>query len=144
MNKRLGKLIRPGMGVYFGVMALFCATALLAQQYWLAAAETSVTLLVFVLYLTSRANRSRQIQQYIQTATNTMEATSQGESPLPAVLTRLGDGGIIWANQRFSELTGYADTMMEQQLDEVLPDFSTEIPASAQASLITENCLSRS
>ena len=34
-----------------------------------------------------------------------MEATSRGESPLPAVLVRLGDGGIIWANRRFSELT---------------------------------------
>ena len=54
---------------------------------------------------------------------NTLEATSQGESPLPAVLIRLGDGVIIWANHRFSELTGYADTMMEQQLEEVLPNF---------------------
>ena len=54
MKRKLGRLLRPGMGVYFGVMALFCATALLAEQYWLAAAETSVTLLVFVLYLTSR------------------------------------------------------------------------------------------
>ena len=39
---------------------------------------------------------------------------------------RLGDGGIIWANHRFSELTGYADGMMEQHLDEILPGFSTD------------------
>ena len=37
MKRKLGRLLRPGMGVYFGVMALFCATALAAQQYWLAA-----------------------------------------------------------------------------------------------------------
>ena len=114
------------MGMYFLVMAAFCAAALLAEAYWLAAAETTVTLVVFMLYAMNRGRRNRQIQQYIQTASNTMEATSQGESPLPAVLARLGDGGIIWANHRFSELTGYADTMMEQQLDEVLPDFSTD------------------
>ena len=126
MNRKLGGLLRPGMGAYFFVMAAFCAAALLEGQYWLAAAETSVTLLVFSLYIWNRNRRDRQIQQYIQTASNTLEATSQGESPLPAVLTRLGDGGIIWANHRFSELTGYADTMMEQQLDEVLPDFSTD------------------
>ena len=71
----------------------------------------------------NRNRRDRQIQRYIQTVSNTLEATSQGESPLPAVLIRLGDGVIIWANHRFSELTGYADTMMEQQLEEVLPDF---------------------
>ena len=132
MNRKLGRLLRPGMGMYFFVMAAFCAAALLEQQYWLAAAETSVTLLVFMLYIMSRNRRDRQIQQYIQTASNTMEATSHGESPLPAVLVRLGDGGIIWANHRFSELTGYADTMMEQQLEEVLPDFSTEWLASGK------------
>ena len=125
MKRKLGRLLRPGMGVYFAVMAVFCAVALLSGQYWLAAAETSVTLLLFMLYVMSRSRRNRQIQQYIQSATNTLEATSQGESPLPAVLVRLGDGGIVWANHRFSELTGYADTMMEQQLDEVLPDFSS-------------------
>lgn len=114
------------MGMYFFVMAAFCAAALLEEHYWLAAAETSVTLLVFILYIINRNRRDHQIQQYIQAASNTMEATSQGESPLPAVLARLGDGGIIWANHRFSELTGYTDTMMEQSLEEVLPDFTTD------------------
>ena len=132
MNRKLGRLLRPGMGVYFFVMAAFCAAALLEEAYWLAAAETSVTLLVFMLYIMNRNRRDREIQKYIQTASNTMEATSQGESPLPAVLVRLGDGGIIWANHRFSELTGYADTMMEQQLEEVLPGFSTEWLASGK------------
>ena len=126
MKRKLGRLLRPGMGVYFLVMAAFCAAALLVEHYWLAALESTVTLVVFMLYVMNRNRRNRQIQQYIQTASNTLEATSQGESPLPAVLARLGDGGIIWANHRFSELTGYADTMMEQQLDEVLPDFSTD------------------
>ena len=143
MNRKLGRLLRPGMGMYFFVMAAFCVAALLEEQYWLAAAETSVTLLVFMLYIMSRNRRDRQIQQYIQTASNTLEATSQGESPLPAVLIRLGDGGIIWANHRFSELTGYADTMMEQQLDEVLPNFSTEWLASGKTECPTDVTLER-
>ena len=132
MNRKLGRLLRPGMGTYFFVMAAFCAATLLEGSYMLAAAEASVTLLVFSLYIANRNHRDRQIQQFIQEAANTLEATSQGESPLPAVLTRLGDGGIIWANHRFSELTGYADTMMEQLLEEVLPDFSTEWLASGK------------
>ena len=132
MNRKLGRLLRPGMGMYFLVMAAFCAAALLEEQYWLAAAETSVTLLVFMLYIMNRNRRDREIQQYIQTASNTLEATSHGESPLPSVLVRLGVGGIIWANHRFSELTGYADSMMEQHLEEVLPGFSTEWLASGK------------
>ena len=126
MNKKLGRILRPGMGMYFVVMAGFCAAALLAGLYWLAAVESAVTLLVFSLYVWDRRYRDREIQKQLEEYTNTLESTSQGESPLPAVLVRLGDGGIIWANHRFSELTGYADTMMEQNLEDVLPGFSTE------------------
>ncbi len=124
-KSRVDKMIVPGMGMYFLVMALFCGAALLADQYWLAAAETSVTLLVFLLYLRSRANLHQKIKKFNETFSNTMEASSQGNSPLPAVLVRLSDGTIRWANHRFSELTGYADTMMEQNLQDILPDYST-------------------
>ena len=41
MNRKLGKLLRPGMGMYFVVMAAFCAAALLERYFWLAAAETA-------------------------------------------------------------------------------------------------------
>ena len=46
MKRRLGRLFRPSMGLYFLVMASFCAVTLLEEHYWLAAAETGVTLLV--------------------------------------------------------------------------------------------------
>ena len=114
------------MGVYFFVMAAFCAAALLLGQYWLAAGEMAVTVVVFLAYILDRTRRERQIQRYIQTASNTLEATSGGEAPLPAVMVRLGDGDIVWGNRHFSELTGYADTMTELRLEEVLPDFSMD------------------
>ena len=132
MKRKLGRLLRPGMGAYFFVMAAFCAAALIERHYWLSAAEASVTLLVFTLYLVGRNRRDRQLQKFMQRMANSMEASSQGDSPLPAVLVRLGDNGIIWANRRFSELTGYADTMMEQCLEEVLPDFTTDWLASGK------------
>ena len=63
MNKRLGKLLRPGVGMYFVVMALFCAATLLAGQYWLAAGESAVTLAVFAVYMANRYRRDRKIQR---------------------------------------------------------------------------------
>lgn len=123
---KIDRMVNPGMGIFFLVMGLFCAAALLAEEYWLAAAETSVTLMMFLLYLMSRNRRHRNLRDLLESASNTMEASAQGYSPLPAVQVRMGDGVIIWANHRFSELTGYSDTMMEQRLDDILPDFSTQ------------------
>ncbi|MBD9220768.1 MAG: AraC family transcriptional regulator [Clostridiales bacterium] len=114
------------MGAYFFVMAAFCAAALLVGHYWLAAGEMAVTVVTFLLYVLDRTRRERKIQQYIQSASNTLEASSGGEAPLPAVMVRLGDGDIVWGNHRFSELTGYADTMTQLRLEEVLPDFTLD------------------
>ena len=66
MNRKLSRLLRPGMGAYFFVMAAFCAATLLEGNYLLATAEASVTLLIFTLYITNRNRRDRQIQKYIQ------------------------------------------------------------------------------
>ncbi len=138
MKRKLGRLLRPGMGMYFFVMGAFCVAALLEEHYWLAAAETSMTLLMFVLYMVDRHNRDRQIQKYMRTVANTLEATAQGESPLPSVLIRLGDNGIIWANHRFSELTGYADSMIEQSLEEVIPEIRTDWLAAGKTECPTD------
>lgn len=126
MNQKLGRLLRPGVGIYFAIMALFCAASLVAGAYWLTALEAGITLLVFTSHMVSRTRRDRQIQRFIQSHSNTLESISQGDSPFPALMVRLGDGGIVWANHRFSELTGIADTMVEHQLEEVLPGFSTD------------------
>ena len=63
MNRKMDRLLKPGMGVYFFVMAAFCAAALLEGHYWMAAVETTVTLVVFVLYVMNRNRRGRQLQQ---------------------------------------------------------------------------------
>ena len=86
MDNKLGRLLRPGMGIYFVVMACFCGATLLAGHYWLAAAESAVTLLVFAGYMLSRKQRDRQLLKYIQSASNTLESLGKGESPFPAVL----------------------------------------------------------
>ena len=126
MNKKLGRLLRPNRGLYFILMGLFCAAAMAVGEYWLAAVETVITLGAFGMFLANKKRRDRQILQYIQSASNTLEALGQGESPFPATLVRLGDGAIVWSNTRFSDITGIGDSMMEQQLEDVLPGFTTD------------------
>jgi len=122
VGKKLERLIHPGMGVYFIVMGCFCLAALLMNLYVLAAVESLVTLLLFVSYMLLRRIRHRDILRYIQSEPNTLEAVSRGESPFPTVIARLGDGGIIWTNDRFVQITGFSDSMVEQTLSDILPD----------------------
>jgi len=126
VRKKLGKLLQPGMGWYFAVLVIFCGAALYVGAYWLAAAEAVASLLVFLLFTLARNHRNKKLKQYLQSMSNTLEGVGQGESPFPAALVRLGDGSIIWANDKFSDLTGVAETMVDYRLEDILPGFSTE------------------
>ena len=126
MNKKLGRLLRPSRSIYFVLLAVFCAASMVAKQYWLAALETAVTLIAFALFVANKKRRDQQLRQYVQSAPNTLEALGHGRSPLPAALVRLADGSIVWSNHRFSDITGIGESMMEQNLEDVLPDFSTD------------------
>ncbi len=132
MNKHLDRILRPGMGPYFAVMAMFCAAAFLRNHPVLGGVETAITLILFVAYLIDRNHRKRELQQYIQSVTDSMDGVSHGDSPFPLVLARLGDGGIVWANRQFCAMTGFDDKMMEQDLKDVIPGFSTEWMASGK------------
>ncbi len=126
MNKKLGRLINPGLGLYFWVMLCFALAALLLNQYLLAAVESVVVLLLYISYLILRKSRRRRLLRYIESMPNTVESVSHGEGPFPTVVIRLGDGGIIWANEQFVHITEFRDAMTEQYLEDVLPGFKTD------------------
>ena len=132
LKHRLGRLLRPGVGAYFSVMAAFCAATLLAGEYWLAAVEAAVVLGAFFIYVLHRNRRDRNLKKYLTSMPNTLESVGHGDNPFPTVVVRLADGGIVWTNRRFSNLTGISDTMMEHELEEVLPGFSTDWLASGK------------
>ena len=126
VGKKIGRLLNPGMGLYFWVMLSFCLATLLFGQYFLALVEGIVVLLLFVSYMIYRKVRSRQLLRFLQESANTIESTSRGNSPFPAVMIRLADNGIVWNNDQFAAITGLSDSLMERQLSDVLPDFKTD------------------
>ena len=126
VNKRLGRLLRPSMGAYFLVMAVFCVAALVRGHYLLGGVEAAITLALFGVYLMDRKRRERELRSFVESAANTLEAAGHGESPFPSAMVRLNDGAILWANHQFSALTGFNDIMTEQNLKDMIPDFSTD------------------
>ncbi|MBE6958880.1 MAG: DHH family phosphoesterase [Ruminococcaceae bacterium] len=121
MNKKLGRLLWPGLWAYFAVMVAFVAAAVATGNYLLALAEGALTALTGVYYVVCRVNRRREIQQYVKTAFNAAGVPGGAEVPLAMVLIRLGDGSVLWTNDSFDTITGYQDKYLHQRLETVLP-----------------------
>ena len=127
MNKKMSRLLQPGMGWLFGVLLCFCVAAVLMKYYILAIVELVITALLFVVYLILKSRRHKEIQAFIQSTFNTLDETKGAESPFPMVLTRLVDGGIIWSNEKFNTVTGFRDNKMhEQHIADILPTLTTD------------------
>ena len=132
LNKKLERLLNPSAGLYFAVLAVFGIAAALLGQFVLAGVELGIAVLLFVLYLLFRRNRSRELQAFIQKATDEMNTVGGADSPFPMVVLRLGDGGIVHANEAFIRLTDFHDTMSERNIDMFLPGFDTDWLASGK------------
>ena len=125
MKKRLSRLFRPSMRGYFIFMLIFAVITALVQQYVLAAVELVITGLIFAVYMILKRNRRRELEKFLNKQLDPEQKTG-GKIPFPMVVTRLGDEGIIYANDSFIKLTGFQDTMTERRISDMLPDFDCQ------------------
>ncbi len=125
MNKKLGRLFWPGLWLYFAVMAGFIVAAALWGYYVLAGIEAGITVLVVAFYIFSRERRRKALQSFARNAFDIPPAGS-AQVPFPMALVRLGDGSIVWGNDRFIQVTGYQDKYLEQRLSAVVPNLSID------------------
>ena len=127
MKKKMSRLLRPGLIACFIVMLAFCGAAVWLKQYQLAAGELALTVALMLFYTIDRRHRNKEILSFIQNTFDTADITAKGtESPLPMALVRLGDGGIVWASERFAKVTGYHQRIPEQTIGEALPGLTMD------------------
>ena len=126
MNKKLGRLLWPGLWVFFTVMVGFVVAAVITENYILAAVEGGLTGLLGIYYVLYRMYRRREIQQYVKTVFDSAGVSGGADVPLPMVLVRLGDQGILWTNDTFAAITGYQDKYLHQKLENVLPGLTLD------------------
>ncbi len=122
MDKKTRKLFQPGYSWCFALMAAFCVTAVLMRNFYLAIVGFALTLTMSVIYALARKSRRKHIQAFLQETFQTADFSAKGtENPLPMVLIRLGDGGVVWASERFVRVTGYSESLPEQSIEKLLP-----------------------
>lgn len=126
MNKKLGRLLRPNMGVYFVLLFSFAVASALLQQYVLAGIELGLCGAGVALHLALRANRKKQLKAYLEKTVDAHTGVQGQRPPFPMATVRLADGGIVYVNDRFTRLTGFNDTMAEQNITDVLSGFDVQ------------------
>ena len=126
MNKKIGRLLRPNLGIYVFLVLGFAIASLLLRQYVLAMVELGITALVLTGYIIYRSYRRKNLQAYIQKATEDAGVSKGVSLPFPMVAIRMEDDTIVYANDAFTNMTGFHDSWSEKQLTEVISGFSTQ------------------
>ena len=126
MNRKLGRLLEPGMDLFFVVMLIFSAASMIAGAGALALTELVITGVLYGYYQYSKLKRRRELEAFIQSATNTLGNTDGGKTPFPMALVRMGDGALIWANDGFVDLSGFRDKLHEQKITDLMPEFKMD------------------
>ena len=146
MNKKLSRLFSTNLMIYFSVMVLFCLVSWCRQNFVLAAVESIVTVGLFIYYRIRSARRKRDIAQYLQDASISVDSVSNEEMsiPVPALILNMSDQEIMWCNDAFMQLSGASDSLFEVSLSEIFPELSTdwltEGKAECPQEAVRDNC----
>ena len=125
VNKKLSRLLEPGMGLYFLVLLLFVGVAVWVKQYYVAGAELLVILLLFVHNRVASGRRKKALLHYIQSTTDSLGTAFKTGSPFPMAVIKMSGSEIIWGNASFYQISGLRDSFLHQKMEDVVPRFST-------------------
>jgi c-di-AMP phosphodiesterase-like protein len=126
-KKKLIRLLKPSMRLYFSFLVIFVLAALFFEYYLLAAAEAVVLVLLFAYSVFSGKRRSREILRYIDSVTLNLDTETKDtllNMPLPMVIFNLRDGRVFWSNDSFLALTGDREHLFEISVTDMVPDLT--------------------
>ena len=126
MNKRLGKMLRTHVWIYYVLLGIFALSSALMGQYILAAAQAAVVLIAVLIYMLYRRAKRRELQQFAKKVTDLQTTANGAEAPFPMALIRLDDGMILYTNEAFADKADMHETMTEHTIGEIVPGFSTD------------------
>ena len=132
MDKKLGRLFQPSFVVYFVMLGLFTLAAAVMEYYTLAAVEAVLTLVMALVFAHQKRRRRREIQAYLHKHLDAVAHYGAAEPPFPMVVARLGDGGVLYANDDFQRRAEYEDSLIERKIEDVLPGFNLDWLASGK------------
>jgi len=126
-KNKLARLLEPGLQLYFLCLVAFAILSAFFSTT-LAVIEGVVVVVLYVYFRRSNAARQKEILNYIDTMSYSMEVASKDtmvNAPLPMVIFRPESDEVIWSNERFLQITGERDHLFDTKLTNAVPDFSS-------------------
>ena len=126
MNRKLARLIEPNIRPVIACLILFVALAIPFSPT-LAVVEAALTVVLYAVLQRSSVKRKKNLMQYIDTMTGTMDSASRAnllDAPVPMMVFRVDGLEIVWSNDRFLAACGREDGLYDVRVTELLPDFS--------------------
>ena len=126
MNRKLARLIEPNIRPVIACLILFVALAIPFSPT-LAVVEAALTVVLYAVLQRSSVKRKKNLMQYIDTMTGTMDSASRAnllDAPVPMMVFRVDGLEIVWSNDRFLAACDREDGLYDVRVTELLPDFS--------------------
>ncbi|MBR6114837.1 MAG: DHH family phosphoesterase [Oscillospiraceae bacterium] len=120
------KFTEPGLRMCLVIMAAFAAATWFFNET-LAYVEAGIVAALIVYAIIRERQRRRELQAFVETVTYNAESATNNtliHFPLPMAVFRLGDSGIVWANQPFWDMCGRSSPVFDAQLSALVPNFS--------------------
>ena len=126
MNKKLGRALYAQVRIYFVLLFAFVLAAAALRQYLLAGVSGILVAIALTVYLVQKANRKKEIHQFMKQIAQQQSSLENVEYPFPMVAVRLADNAVVYANHAFRNVTGFTDGMEEQTLETLIPGLQTQ------------------
>ena len=113
--------------VYLLCMIVFALASLLLKQYYLAAVEGVICLVMLVYAYIVNRKSEKELEKMLESViydADTARNNTLANFPLPIAVFRIEDSRVIWANQMFFDACGWAGMRYDRAITEFLPDFS--------------------
>lgn len=113
--------------VYLLCMIVFALASLLLKQYYLAAVEGGICLVMLVYAYIVNRKSEKELEKMLESViydADTARNNTLANFPLPIAVFRIEDSRVIWANQMFFDACGWAGMRYDRAITEFLPDFS--------------------
>ncbi|MCL2409721.1 MAG: DHH family phosphoesterase [Oscillospiraceae bacterium] len=126
MNKKLPRLFRPSVRLYFMFLVAFAATTFLVGDSNRVLVGVIQFVVLILLGLYSRINakiRTAKLLDYLESMSDGMDLTVR-DTPLPVVVFNSETSEILWSNERFQSITDRREQLFDRRITDVVPGFS--------------------